>query len=767
MGYFNADEARYAELQSLLDKNKLTSKKKKKGFFQSFASDYAPIREEHRIESNTIESGNLLTNGEIAALNKAKSKKNASAYDYRDTTESILKNQLGRSADSIVDSALKGGWYDALKLSLDDSVAHPDNKSINQKWKKQLQESVSKIEFFNAVASKNGGTLPENVRKNMDYLKTKSSDELQFMFNQMYPSEKKSGMDTSASATLSSLERRRKSQEYNLSDTDKTAAAILNAVPSGMVNGAKGIENSLNLILSGEAAKTVYNKVTSDVNNFKQSQVKMTDEQKEEYAKRKLSEEIEALHNGTYADYSAKQKKAMAELFRSSDDSALTESGILRKRAENAAKYPILAEYENVTAPNVQNNKAAQIASSLVFSGANMLPSIAANMVLPGSGTAVVGLSSGGNAYEQALLEGKTKEQALGYGVLIGTSEALTEKLLGGIKAVGGKGAAKILSKLSKDTANKVIKAVKKVAESKAGSYLLSGLAEANEEWVQANLEPIFRNIMFDENNEIKPFSEDKLEAALLGFLNASVLNAPYLFSKSNTANNTNVTKAFNTAADSKTAGNVFTDSEQAVLDKVYEKAVAERETDGSKLTDKEKSKLYDAIAQQMEKGGIDIDTIESTLGGDAYKAYKDTVDSEEKLKKELNELSNTETGKLTRNQLKRLEQLESMNLDDTAKRDSLRKQLDDTLSPLLENSRLAESYNQAERRKQAFQADLTQYKGKQRAAVERAINSGVLNDTYRSHELVDILSKIEADKGISFAYTNNAKLKEIGRAHV
>ena len=69
------------------------------------------------------------------------------------------------------------------------------------------------------------------------------------------------------------------------------------------------------------------------------------------------------------------------------------------------------------------------------------------------------------------------------------------------------------------------------------------------------------------------------------------------------------------------------------------------------------------------------------------------------------------------------------------------------------------------ERRKQAFTADLTKYNGKQKEAIERAINSGVLNNTNRSHELVNILSKIEADKGISFDYTNNAKLKESGFA--
>jgi hypothetical protein len=223
----------------------------------------------------------------------------------------------------------------------------------------------------------------------------------------------------------------------------------------------------------------------------------------------------------------------------SSIDSSLSEAEILKRQADNARKYPALAGYQNVAAPNVQNNTVGRIASGLAFSTANMLPSIAANMVLPGSGTVAIGLSSGGNAYEEALLEGKTQKQALGYGILSGVSEAITEKLLGGIKAVGGGTTSKVLSKVSSNASNKIMNAVKKVSNSRFGSYLLDGLSEANEEWLQANLEPIFRNAIFDENNEIKPFSQDKLEAALLGFLSASVLNAPNLISGGNTADYT------------------------------------------------------------------------------------------------------------------------------------------------------------------------------------------------------------------------------------
>ena len=518
-GASNADRMTY--LQSLLDKGKSTSKTKQ-GFFQSFISDYEPIKNE-----NVIEKGSLLTNGESIMLNKANRKNNATANDYRVVTESILKNQSGRSADAIVNSAIENGWYDALKLSVDDSVGHSNAKSIDQNWKKQLQESVAKNEFFNAVASKNGGKLPDEIKNNIDYYKSKSADELNFIFKQMYPTENLGS--TLDLATLAELERRRKNQEYNLSNSDKAMAATLSAVPAGMISGGKGIINS---------AEAIHTKLSTGTPVLPQPAEKMTDEQKAEYNKKRLALESEALRNGN-SGINESKNTIYQKMLSSSIDSSLSEAEILKRQADNARKYPALAGYQNVAAPNVQNNTVGRIASGLAFSTANMLPSIAANMVLPGSGTVAIGLSSGGNAYEEALLEGKTQKQALGYGILSGVSEAITEKLLGGIKAVGGGTTSKVLSKVSSNASNKIMNAVKKVSNSRFGSYLLDGLSEANEEWLQANLEPIFRNAIFDENNEIKPFSQDKLEAALLGFLSASVLNAPNLISGGNTADYT------------------------------------------------------------------------------------------------------------------------------------------------------------------------------------------------------------------------------------
>ena len=207
------------------------------------------------------------------------------------------------------------------------------------------------------------------------------------------------------------------------------------------------------------------------------------------------------------------------------------------------------------------------------------------------------------------------------------------------------------------------------------------------------------------------------------------------------------------------------TASDQTIVDKAVKDHIAELEKDGKKLTKKEIGEIEEQVQDALEKGQLDIDMIESTLGGDAYTAYKENLDETAKLKKELEDLSNIKRSDMTRAQEKRLEELEAMNLDDTSKSDGLRKQLNDKLKPLLKDSKLTETYKERARRGEAFTADLTKYTGKQKEAVERAIKSGVLNNTYRAHELVDVLSKIEADKGIVFDYTNNKKLKESGFA--
>ncbi len=390
-----------------------------------------------------------------------------------------------------------------------------------------------------------------------------------------------------------------------------------------------------------------------------------------------------------------------------------------------------------------ENSVLGDKADGLVQSGAHLAGSYALQAVgVPAWLT--MGVNAFGGEIESAFQNDATYEEAGISGAISAVAEIVFEKMSSGIKFKGGTLDDGLQKWLTTNIKNKVGRTVAK--------YTSGMLGEGLEEVATELTSSIGKKLTYMDDKEFNEImsSEDALDAFIGGALISGIAGGGQMIN------------AKKKGVDY-TSG--LTDSEEKVVMKVYEDTIAEKEKGGSKLSTSEKNKIYDSIVEQMSHGQLDIDTIESTLGGDAYKAYQDTVASEEALKTELNELRQMEYGKMNDIQRERLAELKAMNLEDTTKREGLRKQLNDTVFPLIDNSRLAESYNEIARRNEAFTADLSQYKGKQKESVDRAIKSGVLNNTYRSHELVNILSKIEADKGIVFDYTNNEKLKESGFA--
>ncbi len=124
------------------------------------------------------------------------------------------------------------------------------------------------------------------------------------------------------------------------------------------------------------------------------------------------------------------------------------------------------------------------------FSGGSAAPAVAKVLATLCSITskALMGLSAAGNAAQQGMQEGMSLTQALVYGGLVGTSEVLLEKLLGGIPYLSDTPnlLAKLLSKvggepMQKFLANGVVKLVHEMA------------SEALEEGLQEILDPVFK----------------------------------------------------------------------------------------------------------------------------------------------------------------------------------------------------------------------------------------------------------------------------------
>lgn len=176
-----------------------------------------------------------------------------------------------------------------------------------------------------------------------------------------------------------------------------------------------------------------------------------------------------------------------------------------------------------------------KVTNDLLYTVGNMAPSMLAGAIAgPGVGAAVLGGTSGGNAYDEALKAGYGARQAQDYGVLTGLSESLMQYALGGISKLGKYGSTKLIGETAagRSVTQAIEKSLQKIVSNpvtmnalkKASGYAGSMVSEGTEEYLQEILAPVIRNITLDENNDFKPFSEDALYAGLLGALTAGAL---------------------------------------------------------------------------------------------------------------------------------------------------------------------------------------------------------------------------------------------------
>lgn len=363
----------------------------------------------------------------------------------------------------------------------------------------------------------------------------------------------------------------------------------------------------------------------------------------------------------------------------------------------------------------------------------------------------ITGITVYGSQAEQTIKEDATFSKATGSGLISAAAEILFEKLSGGIKFGGvtlDDGLTRIVSKN-----------ISNVALKNGIHFFKDFTGEALEEVLTEFVSKLGTSLYKEEDLTNILFSEDALQdyikAGFSGGLMGGVFNAP------------NALKGTANGVDYKTG---LTNTEQAVFDKVYNDRINEAENGNKKLSSKDKSNIFNSVMNDLERGRIGIDTIESVLGGDTYKQYQSAVEKDNQMKelqKEYDSLYRMKNGEKSDEQIDRQkalkEQLEEYK--NTSKLSDIQKQLSSEVSKLAKSNKLVESYNEKSRRSQTFVADLTQYDKKHQGTYKRAMESGILNNTNRTHEFVDLLAKLEADKGVLFDFTNNAKIKETGFA--
>lgn len=371
--------------------------------------------------------------------------------------------------------------------------------------------------------------------------------------------------------------------------------------------------------------------------------------------------------------------------------------------------------------------------------------------------------SSMGGGMSEAYESGATDEEAVIYGAIAGAGEAISEMIFGGLgksfKALGiGKGLSAADDMLAQKLSSKFTSQIAK----NFVEYGVKAGAEGTEEILSGITSAVGKKLTYMSEEDLGQIIEDEklLDQFIAGAITSGIAQSGYVPGMRSGS----LREANETGRDFVSG---LTANEQRVLDKEVETRIAEAEMGGKELSKKERNALYDEVQKELEKGYISIDTIESTLGGDTYSRYQSVTQQEEALRKEIEELENMPREQITVKQGERLnearEQLKSLEENEKT---TLKEQLSLEVDQATGNDTfLRESYNERSRRGQAFEADLSRYDPKMQETIKKAADSGILNNTNRTHEFVDMIAKISADKGVLFDFTNSEKLKESGFA--
>lgn len=357
--------------------------------------------------------------------------------------------------------------------------------------------------------------------------------------------------------------------------------------------------------------------------------------------------------------------------------------------------------------------------------------------------------SSAGGGITEAYKGGASDDEAWLYGTGKGTVDAATEMLFGGLgKSVKALGVSRGLSSLDDVFAKKLSSKISSQFWSNAAEWGIKAGFEGTEELLAGLGSAAMKKLTYMSDEELSQLIEDEnlLEQFVVGTIVSGIAQGGDLI-------NSNISgQDFITG---------LTQNEQSVVDKEYENRIAEYEAQGETLPKKAKSKLYDTVLNDLKKGYISTDTIEEVLGGESYNAYQDAVTNEENLQKEFDTLNKMKQGEMTGEQIDRRTELKKLleDLKTNSDKDNLKAKLSDEVFRLSQGSKLVESYNEKSRRGMAFEADLSQYDVKYQPTIKKAVESGILNNSNRTREFVEMVAKISADKGIAFDFSNNEKI--------
>lgn len=378
------------------------------------------------------------------------------------------------------------------------------------------------------------------------------------------------------------------------------------------------------------------------------------------------------------------------------------------------------------------------------------------------------GVTSFGGGTEEAFQNDATYGEAGVYGLINAGAEILTEKIFGGIK-FGGKALDEGLKKkLAGGIANKTLRTLTKFGWDMAG--------EGTEEVLSEVITNIGKKLTYEDETTLKELvlSEEAMDGYLESFIGGAVLGGGF-----------NVGKLRNSVKTGRDYDTGLTDNEQSVVDaeiksRTAEKqknaavkerisrVIAEQEKTFGTLSETEKKRIKERVQMQLDNGEIDFTTaqlskqeqaeIEKQVREDLEKGYIG-IDSIEST------LASEKTAKI--------KELESQltNIADDAKKAKIQSEIKQLVADratqltgaLSKDGYLQESYRQEALKKKEFSREVKEEDSDITKELLESAKNSKMNDTRRMHELFEYTNKIANDTGTRYGFVNNEQLKQLG----
>lgn len=498
--------------------------------------------------------------------------------------------------------------------------------------------------------------------------------------------------------------------------------------------------------------------------------------------------ETVSLDNKTYKGFSGSVDKV--------SDTILGNAVTSRKGIESTVKK-ILGQtptdeettltYEEMLAQKARQETtgAGGVGLDILGSVTRMLPQM---MVGNSTGALAMGFANyGGSAYNQARQEGATEKQATAYGVISGSLEMMLNKILpsyniGGKNVYGKTLTDNIMNQVVTNSAFKNF--VFRTVNDAAGEF--------TEEYLQEFLEPIIKNTVLQQDNGAdfwntmkddvdkglkqlgsQLFNKENLYAGSLGALTSGIMGFQsntdaYRYEKRTGRNaETGLTANEQSVMNDEVNKRTVEAQKKAAVDSEVNKIIKEQEKTFGTLTDAEKAGIKNQVQEKLDNGEIDfttlklknseIKTIENRVKEDLQKGYID-----------IDTIENTLTQEKTV-QIKELEQ-RLRNIANEQEKTQIEEKLNqlridranDLKNKLRQDIYLQESYAELARKSEKFtyEAKKTDSEIKKNLAEDF---KKIANNTNKSHETFETISKIAEDRGVSYGVINNEQLKQLG----